>query len=164
LSDENVGTQMKRIVHLMLSLSLSLVHSASACQASQAQQSSTRESVPFTTTKNFERDVLLSEKPVLVDFFATWCIPCKKMAPIVHDIALGYSGKIKVFKVDIDNEEGLADYLGISDIPTIKVFSGGESVKTSVGLVDFAQISAILDELLNKAHVSRSPEKTNQSL
>jgi len=86
------------------------------------------------------------------------------MAPIVHDIALGYSGKIKVFKVDIDNEEGLADYLGISDIPTIKVFSGGESVKTSVGLVDFAQISAILDELLNKAHVSRSPEKTNQSL
>ena len=141
---------MKRIVHLMLWLNLFLGCCASAFQPSIAQQSSHHESVPFTSTKNFEREVLLSKQPVLVDFCATWCSPCKKMAPIIHSIALRYSGKIKCFRVDIDDDEGLADYLGIEAVPTIKVFSEGESVKTTVGMVDSAKISASLDELLNK--------------
>lgn len=149
---------MKRLSYLMLSLSLLLGYSASACQPSQSQRSSPPESVPFTTTRKFESDVLLSNTPVLVDFCATWCSPCKKMAPIIHDIALRYSGKIKVFKVDIDDDEGLADYLGIEGVPTIKVFSGGESIKTSVGLVGSATISAFLDELLNKANRSKTGE------
>jgi len=86
------------------------------------------------------------------------------MAPIISDIALRYAGKVNVFRLDIDDDEDLADYLGINAVPTIKVFSGGHSIKTSVGLVGSDKISAVIDGLINKANMSKTAAKTNQSL
>ncbi len=78
------------------------------------------------TQANFQKEVFESDKPVLVDFFATWCGPCKMMAPIVDELAKELDGKAKVFKVDIDQEEALATKFGIMSIPTFMVVKNGK--------------------------------------
>ena len=87
------------------------------------------------TTGNFEDEVLKSEIPVLVDFWASWCGPCKMLAPTVAQIAEEYSGKIKVGKVNVDEEESLSREYGIVSIPTVILFKNGKPEKTSIGLV-----------------------------
>ena len=90
----------------------------------------------ITLTKgNFEDEVLKSEIPVLVDFWASWCGPCKMLAPTVAQIAEEYSGKIKVGKVNVDEEESLSREHGIVSIPTIILSKNGKPEKTSIGLV-----------------------------
>lgn len=90
----------------------------------------------ITLTKgNFEDEVLKSEIPVLVDFWASWCGPCKMLAPTVAQIAKEYSGKIKVGKVNVDEEESLSREYGIVSIPTVILFKNGKPEKTSIGLV-----------------------------
>lgn len=90
----------------------------------------------ITLTKgNFEDEVLKSEIPVLVDFWASWCSPCKMLAPTVAQIAEEYSGKIKVGKVNVDEEESLSREYGIVSIPTVILFKNGKPEKTSIGLV-----------------------------
>ncbi|WP_443737401.1 thioredoxin [Treponema sp.] len=90
----------------------------------------------ITLTKgNFEDEVLKSELPVLVDFWASWCGPCKMLAPTVAQIAEEYSGKIKVGKVNVDEEESLSREYGIVSIPTVILFKNGKPEKTSIGLV-----------------------------
>ena len=90
----------------------------------------------ITITKgNFEDEVLKSEIPVLVDFWASWCGPCKMLAPTVAQIAEEYSGKIKVGKVNVDEEESLSREYGIVSIPTVILFKNGKPEKTSIGLV-----------------------------
>lgn len=90
----------------------------------------------ITLTKgNFEDEVLKSEIPVLVDFWASWCGPCKMLAPTVAQIAEEYSGKIKVGKVNVDEEESLSREYGIVSIPTVILFNNGKPEKTSIGLV-----------------------------
>ena len=90
----------------------------------------------ITLTKgNFEDEVLKSEIPVLVDFWASWCGPCKMLAPTVAQIAEEYSGKIKVGKVNVDEEESLSREYGIVSIPTVILFKDGKPEKTSIGLV-----------------------------
>lgn len=90
----------------------------------------------ITLTKgNFEDEVLKSEIPVLVDFWASWCGPCKMLAPTVAQIAEEYSGKIKVGKVNVDEEESLSREYGIVSIPTVILFKNGKPEKTSIGLV-----------------------------
>lgn len=90
----------------------------------------------ITLTKgNFEDEVLKSEIPVLVDFWASWCGPCKMLAPAVAQIAEEYSGKIKVGKVNVDEEESLSREYGIVSIPTVILFKNGKPEKTSIGLV-----------------------------
>ena len=89
----------------------------------------------ITLTKgNFEDEVLKSEIPVLVDFWASWCGPCKMLAPTVAQIAEEYSGKIKVGKVNVDEEESLSREYGIVSIPTVILFKNGKPEKTSIGL------------------------------
>jgi thioredoxin 1 len=83
----------------------------------------------------FEREVLKSETPVLVDFWATWCGPCKAIAPAVDDIAREYKGKLKVGKLDIDSHQQVPQKYGIRSIPTLLVFKGGRVVDTIVGAV-----------------------------
>ena len=85
------------------------------------------------TSENFEEEVLKSEKPVLVDFWATWCGPCKMLAPVISEIAEKYEGKVKVGKVNIDNEKELAVRYQISSIPTLMLFKNGEVINMSVG-------------------------------
>ena len=85
------------------------------------------------TSDNFESEVIASEIPVLVDFWATWCGPCKMLGPVISQIANEYEGKVKVGKVNVDEEEELAAQYGIQSIPTVLLFKGGEVVEQSLG-------------------------------
>ncbi len=94
---------------------------------------------------NFEAEVLGSDLPVLVDFGATWCGPCKQIEPFVDQLADEYAGKMKVVKVDIDDRQGTAAKYGIRGVPTLKVFKGGEVVAEQVGAAPKAKIAALMD-------------------
>lgn len=100
-------------------------------------------SVKILTDENFEAEVLQAEGTVLVDFFATWCGPCKMMAPIVGEIADERSD-VKVCKLDVDEGRDTAMEYGIMSIPTLMVFKNGEAVKTFVGVTEKDEITAAL--------------------
>ena len=96
------------------------------------------------TDNSFDSDVLKSELPVLVDFWATWCGPCRMIAPIVEELAGEYQGKAKVCKVDVDNNQNIAMKYGIRSIPTLLIFKGGEVVDSIIGAVPKAKIEGQL--------------------
>ncbi|SJZ55539.1 thioredoxin [Anaerorhabdus furcosa] len=102
-------------------------------------------SVNHLTKENFETEVLNSKEPVLVDFFATWCGPCKMLSPVIEEIANEAQG-YKVFKLDVDEQEELAAKYGVMTIPTLIVFKNGQPVQTSVG---FKPKAAVLDLVKN---------------
>ena len=97
------------------------------------------------TAQNFEQEVLKSDVPVLLDFWATWCPPCRALSPIVAEIASEYAGRIKVGKVNIDEEPTLGAQFRISSIPTLMVFKDGKITGQSVGLVNKERVLALLD-------------------
>jgi thioredoxin 1 len=97
-------------------------------------------SVLTITKENFESEVLRSDKPVLVDFWATWCGPCRMLAPTIAKIAEEQEGKVKVCKLDVDECPTLAAKFGISSIPTLMVFENGQVKASSVGVQSKSQI------------------------
>ncbi len=106
------------------------------------------ENVLELTDTNFEAEVLKSDLPVLVDFWAEWCMPCKMIAPVVAELADDFAGKIKVGKMDCDSNREVPVKFSISAIPTLILFKGGEMAKKFVGLQQKADLKAALDEAL----------------
>jgi thioredoxin 1 len=97
------------------------------------------------TADTFEAEVLNSEVPVLVDFWAAWCAPCRQVAPVMEEIARDYDGVVKVAKVDVDAEQELAGAFKISSIPTIALFEPGEQPKAVMGALPKAMIESTFD-------------------
>ena len=95
------------------------------------------------TKNSFEKEVLSSDIPVVLDFWATWCGPCKMLAPTVSEIADEYEGKVKVCKLDVDQAMDIAMSYGVASIPTLILFKDGEIVKKSIGVVSKAEIEAM---------------------
>lgn len=105
------------------------------------------ENVKQSTDSSFDKDVLQGDKPALVDFWATWCAPCRAIAPIVDQIADQYAGKLAVYKIDIDSNPETPARFGVRGIPTVILFKGGKVVDQVVGAVPRSS----LEELIKKA-------------
>ena len=100
------------------------------------------------TPDNFESEVINSDIPVLVDFWAEWCMPCKMIAPVLEELSEEYDGKLKIGKLNVDENADLAAQYSIVSIPTMLFFKGGEVVKQQVGVVPKEQLKQSIDELV----------------
>lgn len=99
------------------------------------------------TDENFNREVLSSDIPVLVDFYADWCGPCKMLAPTIEALAGEFEGKVKIGKLNVDNAPDTAQNYGIMSIPTLLYFKNGEVVNKSIGVVSKSEIEQVLNSL-----------------
>ena len=100
------------------------------------------------TDASFDEVVLKSDKPVLVDFWATWCGPCRMLGPVIEELATEYEGRVVVGKVDVDNNQEFAAKYGVRNIPTVLVFKDGEVVGRQVGIAPKKTYTDALDSLL----------------
>ncbi len=105
-------------------------------------------SVVHVTESNFEEEVVKSDVPVLVDFWAEWCGPCKMIAPILDEIAKEYGEKLKICKIDVDSNPDIAPKFGIRGIPTLIMFKDGKAESTKVGAVSKSQLIEFVDEII----------------
>ena len=101
--------------------------------------------ISHITDSSFEAEVLNSDVPVLVDYWAEWCGPCKVIAPVLEEIASEYAGKMKICKLDVDANESTPPKYGIRGIPTLMLFKGGSVEGTKVGVLSKSQLTAFLD-------------------
>ena len=104
--------------------------------------------IQHVTDASFEQEVLKSDAPVLVDYWAEWCGPCKMIAPILDEVARDYGGKLRVVKVNVDENQSVPSKYGIRGIPTLMLFRGGEVVETKVGALSKSQLTQLLDSHL----------------
>ena len=106
------------------------------------------ELIKHTTDATFEADVLKSSKPVLVDYWAEWCGPCKMIAPILDEVAGAYQGKLQIAKMNVDENREIPAKFGIRGIPTLMLFKNGQLAATKVGAMSKAQLTAFIDQQL----------------
>jgi thioredoxin 1 len=104
------------------------------------------ENTATLTDGNFDELVIKSSVPVLVDFWAEWCGPCRMIAPTVEALATTYDGKVTIGKLNVDDNPNTATQFGVRSIPTLLLFKGGEVVESVVGLTDKARLQALLDK------------------
>lgn len=105
-------------------------------------------SIIAVSDDSFEKDVMNAQLPVLVDFWAEWCGPCKMIAPILDDIAKTYEGRLQVAKINIDDNAATPQKFGVRGIPTLMLFKNGELESTKVGAISKSQLTAFLDSHL----------------
>ena len=101
--------------------------------------------IVYTTDASFDADVLKAELPVLVDFWAEWCGPCRMIGPILEDLAKEYAGRVKIVKLNVDDSSVSAATYGVRGIPTLLLFKNGELVETKVGALPKGQLAAFID-------------------
>ena len=106
------------------------------------------ENTATLTDGNFDDSVIKSTVPVLVDFWAEWCGPCRMIGPTVEELATDYSGKVTIGKLNVDDNPNTATQFGVRSIPTLLLFKGGEVVESVVGLTDKTRLQALLDKHL----------------
>ncbi len=106
------------------------------------------ELIKHTTDATFDADVLKSSTPVLVDYWAEWCGPCKMIAPILDDVATGYAGKLQIAKMNVDDNREIPAKHGVRGIPTLMLFKDGQVVATKVGAMSKSQLTAFIDQQL----------------
>jgi thioredoxin 1 len=106
------------------------------------------ELIKHTTDATFEADVLQSTKPVLVDYWAEWCGPCKMIAPILDEVATAYDGKLQIAKMNVDENRDIPAKFGIRGIPTLMLFKDGQLAATKVGAMSKSQLTAFIDQQL----------------
>ena len=106
------------------------------------------ESIKHVSDASFDTDVLQSDLPVLVDYWAEWCGPCKMIAPILDEVATGYDGKLQIAKMNVDENREIPAKFGIRGIPTLMVFKKGQLAATKVGAMSKAQLTAFIDQQL----------------
>ena len=104
--------------------------------------------MPVVVTNTNISEILSGDKPVMIDFWATWCGPCRMLGPIVEEVAQEYDGKVVVAKCDVDDADEVAMQFRIRNIPTLMFFKGGEMVNRLVGAVPKSDITAILDSII----------------
>ena len=100
------------------------------------------------TDASFEQDVLQSDVPVLVDYWAEWCGPCKMIAPVLEEIADDYAGKLKIAKLNIDENEATAPKFGIRSIPTLILFKNGNAEATKIGAMSKSELAAFIEQAI----------------
>ena len=106
------------------------------------------ELIKHTTDATFNIDVIEADKPVLVDYWAEWCGPCKMIAPILDEVSKDYDGRLKIAKMNVDENRDVPAKYGIRGIPTLMLFKGGQLAATKVGALSKAQLKAFLDDHL----------------
>lgn len=104
------------------------------------------EKITHISDSTFEQEVLQNDQPVLVDYWAEWCGPCKMIAPILDEIADEYEGKLKITKLNIDDNPATPPKFGIRGIPTLMIFKGGDVAATKVGALSKSQLAAFIDQ------------------
>jgi thioredoxin 1 len=117
-------------------------------QPRQEQCPSMSDRIIHITDASFEKDVLNADKPVMVDYWAEWCGPCKMIAPILDEIATEYDGKLTIAKLNIDENQPTALKYGVRGIPTLMIFKDGEIAGTKVGALSKSQLSAFIDSVI----------------
>jgi thioredoxin 1 len=107
--------------------------------------------IKHVTDATFEAEVLKSQQPILVDYWAEWCVPCKMIAPILDELSTTYAGKLQIAKMNVDDNRDIPGKFGIRGIPTLMLFKNGQLAATKVGAMSKAQLTAFIDQQLTEA-------------